>query len=325
MPSSTVLAVNGLKEALGKATADGEGSDSTERISDILSRLDELPIDLKVLTDTLIGAAVSKVKASHPNSELSAQAKALVKKWKKAARDGGIGKTKLDQGGSGSAAAPLPPKKHAGTEGLHPSSAEAPAENGNAAAEFSHLPLLRKNISVKLHSILVMSKAELTSGEDGLDGAAINELALSRAGEVENAIQVHSRGEKTAYTGKARSLCFNLKKNDALRSSVLLGQTSGKEVTAMSADQLATSEKAKARADLVEDLRNSRRLDWEQANEKKINEQCGIKGDLLKASLFTCGRCKSIKTTSTQKQTRSADEPMTVFVLCLNCNNRWKC
>ena len=288
MPSSTVLAVNDFKEALGKATADGEGSDSTERISDILSRLDELPIDLKVLTDTLIGAAVSKVKASHPNSELSAQAKALVKKWKKAARDGGIGKTKLDQGGSGSAA--LPPKKHAGTEGLHPSSAEAPAENGNAAAEFSHLPLLRKNISVKLHSILLMSKAELTSGEDGLDGAAINELALSRAG-----------------------------------SSVLLGQTSGKEVTAMSADQLATSEKAKARADLVEDLRNSRRLDWEQANEKKINEQCGIKGDLLKASLFTCGRCKSIKTTSTQKQTRSADEPMTVFVLCLNCNNRWKC
>ncbi len=52
---------------------------------------------------------------------------------------------------------------------------------------------------------------------------------------------------------------------------------------------------------------------------------CGIKGELLKASLFTCGRCKSIKTTSTQKQTRSADEPMTVFVLCMNCGNRWKC
>jgi transcription elongation factor S-II len=45
----------------------------------------------------------------------------------------------------------------------------------------------------------------------------------------------------------------------------------------------------------------------------------------MTASLFTCGRCKSVKTTSTQKQTRSADEPMTVFVLCLNCGNRWKC
>jgi hypothetical protein len=25
-----------------------------------------------------------------------------------------------------------------------------------------------------------------------------------------------------------------------------------------------------------------------------------------------------------QMQTRSADEPMTTFVSCLNCNNRWK-
>jgi hypothetical protein len=24
-------------------------------------------------------------------------------------------------------------------------------------------------------------------------------------------------------------------------------------------------------------------------------------------------------------QTRSADEPMTTFVTCVNCNNKWKC
>lgn len=40
--------------------------------------------------------------------------------------------------------------------------------------------------------------------------------------------------------------------------------------------------------------------------------------------LFTCGKCKTKKTTYTQKQTRSADEPMTTFVLCKNCGNRWK-
>lgn len=39
---------------------------------------------------------------------------------------------------------------------------------------------------------------------------------------------------------------------------------------------------------------------------------------------FTCGKCKSKKTTYTQAQTRSADEPMTTFVTCLNCDNRWK-
>ena len=39
---------------------------------------------------------------------------------------------------------------------------------------------------------------------------------------------------------------------------------------------------------------------------------------------FMCGKCKTMKTTYYQMQTRSADEPMTTFVTCLNCNNRWK-
>ncbi len=40
---------------------------------------------------------------------------------------------------------------------------------------------------------------------------------------------------------------------------------------------------------------------------------------------FTCYKCKSKKCTFYQLQTRSADEPMTTFVTCLNCSNRWKC
>jgi transcription elongation factor S-II len=40
---------------------------------------------------------------------------------------------------------------------------------------------------------------------------------------------------------------------------------------------------------------------------------------------FTCSKCKSKKCTYYQLQTRSADEPMTTFVSCTNCGNRWKC
>ena len=40
--------------------------------------------------------------------------------------------------------------------------------------------------------------------------------------------------------------------------------------------------------------------------------------------LFKCGRCRGYKTTFYQMQTRSADEPMTVFVTCHTCNRRWK-
>ena len=40
---------------------------------------------------------------------------------------------------------------------------------------------------------------------------------------------------------------------------------------------------------------------------------------------FRCGKCKSMKTSYYQMQTRSADEPMTTFVTCKNCGARWKC
>ena len=43
----------------------------------------------------------------------------------------------------------------------------------------------------------------------------------------------------------------------------------------------------------------------------------GTKTDLLK-----CGKCGKRNCTYNQIQTRSADEPMTTFVLCNECGNR---
>ena len=40
---------------------------------------------------------------------------------------------------------------------------------------------------------------------------------------------------------------------------------------------------------------------------------------------FKCYKCKKKKCTYYQLQTRSADEPITTFVTCLVCGNRWKC
>ena len=39
---------------------------------------------------------------------------------------------------------------------------------------------------------------------------------------------------------------------------------------------------------------------------------------------FTCRKCKSKQCTYYLQQVKSADEPMTCFIQCVNCGNRWK-
>ncbi|KAJ1913911.1 transcription elongation factor TFIIS [Tieghemiomyces parasiticus] len=66
-----------------------------------------------------------------------------------------------------------------------------------------------------------------------------------------------------------------------------------------------------------------------KAQDSKIREENLFKArgagpQAAETDMFRCGRCKSRKCTYYQMQTRSADEPMTTFVTCTNCENRWK-
>jgi len=66
---------------------------------------------------------------------------------------------------------------------------------------------------------------------------------------------------------------------------------------------------------------------WQKmVDEKKIRDKNRY-APKLEASTdnFTCRKCKSKECSYYQLQTRSADEPMTTFVTCLPCGNRWKC
>lgn len=39
---------------------------------------------------------------------------------------------------------------------------------------------------------------------------------------------------------------------------------------------------------------------------------------------FKCGKCKKRECVYKELQVRSCDEPMTLFITCLNCGNRWR-
>ena len=312
---SVTKTVQDLKTSLAKQLP-CDTPERTEQARDILHRLDECNMTLPILSDTLVGTVVSKFKS---HSQLGDVAKSLIKKWKQMAKQ---------QQQQQQQQPPAVRQMSMGASSVASSSTTTAAVPEITTDEWADLPLLRRNIRSKLLSILKLSKkSTLTEGKDDDEAKFSHEqLCVSRSNDIEEAMYTLCGGtDGDAYKEKARTLCFNLKKNELLRNQVLRKRLSATELVTMSSDQLATTEQQVEREETTKKLQDSRRLDWEQANEDKINEMCGIKGDLLKASLFTCGRCKSIKTTSTQKQTRSADEPMTVFVLCMNCGNRWKC
>ena len=68
-------------------------------------------------------------------------------------------------------------------------------------------------------------------------------------------------------------------------------------------------------------LRGSSKIFFQNKDDKVLFE----KDEGGATDQFKCNRCKQRKCTYYELQTRSADEPMTIFVTCLNCGKRWKC
>jgi len=65
---------------------------------------------------------------------------------------------------------------------------------------------------------------------------------------------------------------------------------------------------------------------YNELGERQIlREQNQLEGNKAMATdMFKCGRCHKRETTYYELQTRSADEPMTKFITCLNCGNHWR-
>jgi DNA-directed RNA polymerase subunit M/transcription elongation factor TFIIS len=65
---------------------------------------------------------------------------------------------------------------------------------------------------------------------------------------------------------------------------------------------------------------------WKRLQDQQlVREQSLLEGKAAAATdMFKCGRCGKRETTYYEMQTRSADEPMTIFITCVNCGKKWK-
>ncbi|OQR94611.1 transcription elongation factor [Achlya hypogyna] len=300
----------------------GEGSQST--VVDALGHLESIPMTLSILKESKIGQTVGKLR-KHEDPKVAEPAKALVKKWKSIALSPRTSASDVT-------AEPSKPAKNLVAAAVQKIEAKVKTEpkksvaytgsSEKVMAATSFIPpglsTVRATVRRKLKEVLELADEDLRSEAEYV--AVAIETSMAKLYGMDKGLETAQA--KKDYGSKYRQLSFNLKKNEILRDEVLTQTVSGDVLVNMSPDELATQERRLEKDKFRDDAFQSSRLDWDVANADKINKQCGITDA---RGLFTCGRCKSTNTSNTQKQTRSADEPMTVFVLCHDCGKRWKC
>jgi len=92
-------------------------------------------------------------------------------------------------------------------------------------------------------------------------------------------------------------------------------------------DQLLTGKiQPESLVDQKSDLANDRMKKWRQNQSRSLIEQtrAASKNQSNVSDQFQCGRCNQRKVTYFQIQTRGADEPITTFITCTVCDNKWK-
>jgi len=293
--------MNNLRVSLEK----GLESSETESMMDVLKALEQLPISIALLKSTKIGNTLQDVKKKFAESEVGTNARNLITKWKKDCE------------------AQLPPKTpkseaNGSKEGSVASSTASLVRTPSTEIEddaadelYDQLTPIRKTIMEMFTQCFKLNA----------NGAVSRFLAFNVESSMD---KLHSSlKDQKLYMNKAKSLAFNLKKNEKLRLEVINGSLPPDQLPHLSSNELATDELRGIRQETSKNATLARRGDLYEITRNEILSANGI--DPNKGGEFCCRKCKGTKTTHYALQTRSSDEPMTVFVGCLTCGNRWRC
>ncbi|XP_040901088.1 transcription elongation factor A protein 3 isoform X3 [Toxotes jaculatrix] len=212
---------------------------------------------------------------------------------------------------------PGPPQRKPSTDSIErkgkidapktPTTPTSPMSPSFSSAGGPLSPHLSTGDSIRDKCIEMLSAALRTDNDYKDFGANCDSMGA----EIEDHIYQEIKATDMKYKNRVRSRISNLKdpKNPGLRRNVLAGSIELSRIATMSAEEMASDE--------LKQLRNV--LTQEAIREHQMAKTGGTTTDLLQ-----CSKCKKKNCTYNQVQTRSADEPMTTFVLCNECGNRWK-
>jgi len=277
-----------LQKKLEKITKSGE----LGQAMDLLQRLGEIDMNLSILTNTRIGMTVNSLRKSSSDEEIISKAKGLIKAWKKFVPENTDKKEKSSSQDS----------------------------NGKSSSHSE------KNSDKKSEKNFVQQRASATADDVRLSCRRLLETALRGEGElpegtvkapeelaelIEETIFKNMKSTNPKYRNQVRSRVFNLKdkKNPSLRENCLCGVIAPEKLAVMSSEEMASDDVKKQREAFVKQGIDAAQLATVQGT---------------KTSDLKCGKCGKRNCTYNQLQTRSADEPMTTFVMCNECGNRWK-
>lgn len=114
------------------------------------------------------------------------------------------------------------------------------------------------------------------------------------------------------YYSKVRSIYINLDKDSYVKNNYLIDKVKNNDIKPEEVSKLSVY-------DMYPD-------NWKKMIDIK-SKRDKIKYELKPEAMterYKCRKCDGRKCSYYEMQTRSADEPMTQFFTCLDCNNRWK-
>lgn len=323
-----------MKENLEKLIQKKELESTCDEVIGILDKLEPISINRDILKQTKIGVVMTAVKKGFcavNNIAIVTRADELIKKWKEALATNEQKASSGDDGPNNRSSPSAAKKLRKSEEGrstikidtVRMSSIRKNESDDDGDEE--ERGSLHKEYRGPLTGDAMRDKARTFLWKAMVTGVPFSQARLMKESQVcDIAAEIESvlhreyiiKGDNSVrdYNLQLKTIKWNLSdlKNPELNSKLYVGKITPEEIARMQSREMASDAKQKEREKHKQESLEACQSDWD------------LRNLIQKDGQFTCGKCKTNKTTYYQMQTRSADEPMTTFVRCLNCGNRWK-